>query len=323
VLFVLCLLASASAFLHEEEYQSLFTKWMSQHDKTYDMESIFHRYNTWKENLDYIHHSNQQNHSHTLAMNKFGDLTTKEFASIASGARRDPNDIIDHPPVTVTNVLNVKDPVTINWVTQGFVSPVKDQKQCGSCWAFGATGALEFLTVKQTGQMIPLSEQCLMDCDDNDAACQGGAVTRGMLWTSTNGIASEAAYPFTGVSNRCQPYQRVPIKVGHWIPVYSGNEDQLLTALQIQTISVQLSGGKKPFQFYAGGVLDVDAGDCGTDMDHALLLTGAGLDPKSGKLYWTVKNSWGSSWGESGYIRMVRGKNLCNIAGYPTYPPPA
>jgi len=297
---------------------------MSEHDKSYSKETMFHRYQTWKENLDYILHSNQQNYSHTLAMNKFGDLTTKEFASISSGARleHDPLHEPRYHQLTVPTT-NVNDPSTINWVAQGFVTPVKDQKQCASCWAFGSTGPLEFLTVKQTGQLISLSEQCLMDCDDNDAGCQGGATTRGFTWTITHGLASEAAYPFTGQAGKCQPYTRVPIKVAPWVQVYQGSESHLLDALQGQTISVQISGTKKPFQFYAGGVLDVDAGDCGTSPDHAVLLTGAGTDPKTGKLYWSVKNSWGSSWGEAGYIRIVRGKNLCNIAGLATYPPGA
>jgi len=315
---LVCLVGFAASFLHEHEYQALFTKWMVQHDKNYDIDSFFGRYNLWKENLNYIHHSNQQNKSYTLAMNKFGDLTTEEFRSMYNGAKHSAK-------VQATRVhkglKSVTDDGSWDWVGQGYVTGVKDQGQCGSCWTFSTTGALEFLTARN-GQLIALSEQTLMDCDtaDGNAACNGGFVWKGYEFVKASGIADEAAYPYTRVGGPCQAYTSVLSNVGGWVQVPTYSEDSMMSAIQTQSLSILLAGDHKPFQYYSGGVLDTEAGDCGTDLDHAVLLTGYGTDDSTGKQYWTVKNSWGASWGESGYIRIVRGKNLCNLSANPTYP---
>jgi len=319
VLFAVCVVGiAASPFLHEHEYQALFTKWMVQHDKNYDIESFFGRYALWKENLNFIHHSNQQNKSYTLAMNKFGDLTTEEFRSMYNGAEHSATIL---PTRVHKGLKSVTDDDSWDWVSQGFVTEVKDQGQCGSCWTFGATGSLEFLTAKN-GQLIPLSEQCLMDCDtaDGNNGCNGGNVKKAYVFVKGNGIAAESAYPYTPKSGPCQAYTSVLTNVGGWSQVPIFNEDAMMSAVGVQAITISLAGDHKPFQYYAGGVLDTEAGDCGTDLDHSVLLTGYGTDPSSGKQYWRIKNSWGARWGESGYIRIVRGKNLCNLSANPTYP---
>jgi C1A family cysteine protease len=321
IILLVCLVgfAASSSVLQEQEYQALFTKWMVQHNKNYDIESFFGRYNLWKENLDYIHHSNQQNKSYTLAMNKFGDLTTDEFRSMYNGAKHGSHSI--RTTHVHKGLKSVTTDGSYDWVSQGYVTGVKDQQQCGSCWSFSTTGALEFLTAKN-GQLTPLSEQCLMDCDTDrgNSGCNGGWVWRGYEWVHTNGIASEAAYPYTAMGGTCQPFSSVLTNVGTWTQVPTFNEDAMMSAIGGQTLSILLAGDHKPFQYYSGGVLDTDAGDCGTDLDHAVLLVGYGTDGSLGKQYWTVKNSWGSSWGENGYIRIVRGSNLCNLSANPTYP---
>jgi len=304
-----------SAFLHEHEYQSLFSKWMGEHNKNYEIENFFGRYKLWKENLNYIHDSNQRNRSYTLAMNGFGDLTTEEFRSIYTRAR--PDNIKTDLHHTAVKTVAAGD--SWDWVAQGYVSGVKDQGQCGSCWSFSTTGALEFLTAKN-GRMIPLSEQCLMDCDTANSGCTGGWPTRGYEFVKTNGIATEAAYPYRTAVGTCQSYTSALTNVAGWVQVTQNSEAAMMSALHIQTLSILLAGDHKPFQYYAGGVLDTDAGDCGTDLDHAVLLVGYGTDTQTGKQYWTVKNSWGGTWGEKGYIRIVRGKNECNLSANPTYP---
>jgi len=320
VLAFLCLgafIASASpVFLHEHEYQSLFSKWMAQHNKNYDIDAIFGRYKLWKENLNYIHHSNQQNRSYTLAMNQFGDLTTEEFRSIYNRARPSQIKATHYHKV----VKAVTDDGSLSWVSLGYVTDVKDQGQCGSCWSFSTTGALEFLTARN-GQLIPLSEQCLMDCTRGSSGCTGGWVTSAYEFVQASGIASEAAYPYTAqIGTTCRSYTSVLTNVAGWVQVEENNENAMMDAIQIQSLSILLAADHKPFQYYNGGVLDTDAGDCGVDLDHAVLLVGYGTDPQSGKQYWTVKNSWGSWWGEKGFIRIVRGSNECNLSANPTYP---
>jgi len=320
ILLVLCLgtfvVSALPAFLQESEYKYLFSKWMSQHDKHYEVSAISERYEIWKENLNYIHDSNQRNRSYTLAMNKFGDLTSEEFRSIYTRAR---GDIGTNANQVHKGRKSVTDGGDFNWVPQGYVSEVKDQQQCGSCWSFSTTGALEFLTAKN-GQLISLSEQCLIDCSTANIGCTGGWPYVGYQFAKDSGIASEAAYPYTAVVGTCQPYSSVLTNVVSWVQVPVNDENAMMSAVQVQTLSILLAGDHKPFQYYAGGVLDTDAGDCGTDLDHAVLLVGYGTDVQSGKQYWSVKNSWGASWGESGYIRIVRGQNECNLSANPTYP---
>jgi len=215
--------------------------------------------------------------------------------------------------------MAVTDDGSLSWVSQGYVTGIKDQQQCGSCWSFSTTGALEFLTARN-GQLTPLSEQCLMDCSTANHGCTGGWPYAGFEFAKASGIASEAAYPYTAAVGTCQAYTSALTNVGGWVQVQQNNENAMMSAIQTQTLSILLAGDQKPFQYYAGGVLDTDAGDCGTVLDHAVLLVGYGTDPQTSKQYWTVKNSWGSWWGESGYIRIVRGKNECNLSANPTYP---
>jgi len=322
VLLSLCLIAlgvaASPAFLHEHEYQASFTNWMAQHNKKYDVEAFFGRYRLWKESMDYIHQSNQQNRSYTLAMNQFGDLSSEEFRSIYNRAR--PDDL-PKPSRFHQGVKAVTDDGSLDWVSQGFVTAVKDQGQCGSCWSFSTTGALEYLTARN-GQLTPLSEQTLLDCDTGSGnnACVGGSPTRAFEFVKAHGIASEAAYPYITAAGTCHTYNSALTNLGGWVQVQQNSEDAMMSAIHIQPLSILLAGDHKPFQYYAGGVLDTDAGDCGTVLDHAVLLTGYGTDSQTGKQYWTVKNSWGSWWGEKGYIRIVRGSNECNLSANPTYP---
>jgi len=314
--------ASASpAFLHEHEYQSMFTKWMVEYNKRYDLDSIFVRYKVWKENLNYIHDSNQRNRSYTLAMNKFGDLTTEEFRSVYTMTVTEHDDRTRTlEPTRIHHDLKpVTDDGSLSWISQGFVTDIKDQQQCGSCWSFSSTGALEFLTARNGG-LTPLSEQCLIDCSSANNGCTSGWPYVAYEFVKASGIASEAAYPYIAAVGTCQPYDSVLTNVGSWVQVEQNSEDAMMSAIQTQTLSILLCGEQKPFQYYAGGVLDTDDGDCGTVLDHAVLLVGYGTDPQTSKQYWTIKNSWGSGWGESGYIRIVRGKNECNLSANPTYP---
>lgn len=172
-----------------------------------------------------------------------------------------------------------------------------------------------------TGQLISLSEEDLVQCDKGaDQGCQGGLMDHAFGWVKANGICAEEDYPYTsggGVRGACRTPACTPVVTvsGHE-DVPSNDEDALKAAVSKQTVSVAIEADKSAFQLYAGGVLD--SAGCGKQLDHGVLLVGYGSD--GGKDFWKVKNSWGPSWGEQGYIRMVRGKNMCGIAMQASYP---
>jgi cathepsin L len=308
---------AVSAF-SELEYQTMFTRWMQQNDKTYQHEEFFHRYNTFKANLDWINLSNAQNKSYTVAVNKFSDLNTEEFGKQMCG----------YKPALRTTARVTSEPesdffgVSINWVTKGAVTPVKDQGQCGSCWAFSATGAIEGAYFVSKGKLNSVAEQQLVDCSGStgNQGCNGGLMDYAFQWVMNNkGIAAESAYPYTARDGTCKRAIPSVSTITGFKDVAEGDEDALMTALTAQPVAIAIEADQACFQFYHSGVLD-DA-SCGTNLDHGVLLVGADTDAGTGKDYWLVKNSWGASWGDRGMIKFVRGKNQCGLtlaASYPT-----
>jgi C1A family cysteine protease len=196
---------------------------------------------------------------------------------------------------------------------------VKNQQQCGSCWAFSSTGALEGAFKIAGNALTSLSEEDLVQCNSvTDSGCQGGLMDNAFNWVQQNGICSESAYPYTsggGVTGTCKKGCSTVMTITGHTDVPSRNEAALKQAVSQQPVSVAIEADKSAFQLYSGGILDNSA--CGTNLDHGVLVVGYGTE---GKDYWKVKNSWGASWGEQGYIRMVRNKNQCGISQQPSYP---
>jgi cathepsin L len=322
-LVLICLvgLAVANAALYtENEYQFLFTKFVSQYNKKYTADTFFFRYTVFKANLDKVALANKQKHSYTLGMNEMGDMTHAEFKAAKLGFKH-----INHPQarkLATVSLSEVQLPkaASLDWVAKGAVTPVKNQGQCGSCWAFSTTGSVEGAHQISTGKLVSLSEQQLVDCSkDGNDGCNGGLMDYAFEWIisrGSKGITTEAAYPYTGTDGTCRTVNSpVGATISSYADVTSGKESQLTPAVNKGPVSVAIEADQSCFQFYSSGILDNAA--CGTQLDHGVLLVGYGTD---GKDYWKVKNSWGASWGESGYIRMVRNKNQCGIDLAASYP---
>jgi hypothetical protein len=221
---------------------------------------------------------------------------------------------------------------SVDWSELGAVTPIKDQGGCGSCWAFSSTGSLEGQWQIKTGTLVSLSEQQLLDCSLMNFACQGGKMDAAFAYYEQASVATEDSYPYVPrgccrgddsfeiaiAKGQVTGYMKVP------------GEDNILDAVTNQgPISVAIDATAESFHLYQGGII---TGPCGTALDHAVLIVGFGTD--AGVDYWKVKNSWGVSWGEDGYVRMQRGVDICGIAtdaGYPVIstapvppsPPPA
>lgn len=219
-------------------------------------------------------------------------------------------------------------PDEVDWVTAGAVTPVKNQGRCGSCWAFSTTGAMEGAHFVETGELIALSEQNLMDCDKVDHSCEGGLMEDAFKFEeSANGLCSEEDYPYLGTDeSECSTdCTKVPhTKVKSYTDLPEGDKKALLASLVVQPTSIAMDASSMSFQFYSGGVFDDDG--CGADgsIDHGVLAVGYGYDDDSGHKFLKVKNSWGDSWGDGGYFRVKReSKNqfgTCAVLAYMTAP---
>ncbi|GAB4827068.1 hypothetical protein Ancab_033951 [Ancistrocladus abbreviatus] len=321
---------SSSRFLSfEPSMEERHEQWMAQHGRVYknDIEKV-RRLMIFKKNVERIEARNKMNQGFMLAINSFADLTTEEFRASRTGYKRQKSNELSALKSKSTSFKNEKltvVPATMDWRTKGVVTPIKDQGDCGCCWAFSAVAAMEGITKLKTGKLISLSEQELVDCDINGDGdgCEGGLMDSAFQFIIQNqGLATEAAYPYVGLDNTCNSKKSAlhAAKISGYEDVPANNEAALLKAVANQPVSVAVDGGNFNFQFYSSGVL---SGECGTDLDHAVTAIGYGTT-SNGVKYWLVKNSWGTSWGEKGYMRLKRDisdkEGTCGIAMMASYP---
>ncbi len=286
-----------------------------------DLEEL-HRYNTWQANKKLVeeHNKNADKFGFDLGMNQFADLENHEFVTMVNGYKG-----CNKANSTKVFTYDVTAPsaATVDWRTKGAVTGVKNQGQCGSCWAFSATGSLEGQHFLKDGTLVSLSEQNLVDCSDSygNNGCNGGLMDNAFKYIRDNkGIDTEASYPYMAHNERCsfKPSDVGATDAG-FVDIPSKNEMALMTASQnIGPISVAIDASHSSFQLYHSGVY-YEARCSETKLDHGVLVVGYGTE--SGSDYWLVKNSWGTRWGMDGYINMSRNKNNnCGIATDASYP---
>jgi len=264
------------------------------------------------------------NRGFTVAHNEFSDMTNVEFRARFNGLNITR---VPHATSRFASRLTVKKtvPASMDWRTRGAVTPIKNQGQCGSCWSFSATGSMEGANFLKKNKLVSLSEQNLVDCStaQGNEGCNGGLMDQAFQYVITNnGIDTEASYPYTATGPNTCEYN--PSTIGatissfHDIP--SGSESALLQAVgAVGPTSVAIDASQQSFQFYSGGVYNEPACSS-TQLDHGVLAIGYGMY-QSTTAYWLVKNSWGTSWGLSGYIMMSRDlNNQCGIATAASYP---
>jgi cathepsin L len=303
----------------ERELQSNFVNWMRTHNKVYSNEEFHQRWQIWRNNFKFVEEFNKKGLSFTVGMNKFADLTVDEFNTHFKGLKKVSITVPENPEAMSTATL----PASVDWRTRGVVTGIKNQGQCGSCWAFSTTGSLEGAHALNTGQLVSLSEQNLVDCSqaEGNNGCDGGLMDDGFQYVINNkGIDTEASYPYTAEDGTCQ-YN--PANCGSLLvafqDVQSGSESALQTAsATIGPVSVAIDASHSSFQMYSSGVYYEP--DCSaTQLDHGVLVVGYGTS--AGSDYWIVKNSWGTDWGMNGYIWMSRNRNNnCGIATMASYP---
>jgi C1A family cysteine protease len=306
----------ASLGLVSASLQEQFVAYVKEFNKVYTADELFVRFQNFRDNKQMIDAHNAKGLSWEMGVNQFTDLTQKEFADLYLGYLPRNNDYARSRNMHVAPVGQVMGD-SLDWRTKGAVTPVKDQAQCGSCWAFSTTGSVEGANQIKSGQLQSVSEQQLVDCAGSagNQGCNGGLMDDAFEYIIKNGgIGSEASYPYTARDGKCKQVPSVAT-VSKYTDVKKNDEAGLMSAVNIEPVSVAVDA--ESWSSYRKGIM---SGPCGKSLDHGVLAIGYGTDGSQD--YWLVKNSWGTSWGESGFIRLIRNKNECGIAEAASYPTP-
>jgi C1A family cysteine protease len=301
-------------FASSYDLNDRFISWTNRHNVSfYNDELYVNTFNTWYDNDKFINSYNADDSGSFLAHNQFSGMSTDEFRGFMGEYKKVDNGYI---------ILSGNVEASVSWVDNGGVTPVKNQGQCGSCWSFSTTGALEGAYFVKYGSLVSFSEQQLVDCDKirnggSDNGCNGGLMDNAFSWISKNdGLCSEDDYPYISGTTKARgdcSSSCTNVKgsaVSKFVDVPHSSDKQMMLALMKHPVAVAIQADERAFQLYSSGVLK---GSCGTGLDHGVLAVGYGSDTDGD--YYVVKNSWGETWGENGYIRLGRGDEYNNGDG--------
>jgi len=295
------------------DIETEFTKWAYNNNKIYSDEEYQYRLAVFASNVDLIQQLNEASNGGAIfGLNEFADISPEEFRKSHNGFVPGNDDgereLLDLPAVTAPN--------SFSWITQQKVTPVKNQAQCGSCWAFSATENIEsvWMIAKNltNSNMKPLAPQQIVDCDKQDGGCNGGWPRTAYQYViGAKGQDTESSYPYRAVNQACHflPADVEAVITSWKYATQSRSETQMQTAVAtVAPLSICVDAAQ--WQFYKNGVMTPS--QCGTSLDHCVQIVG--YDVSASTPYWNVRNSWGASWGESGFIRLAYGHNTCGCA---------
>lgn len=297
-------------------FQERFSKKYNTDEETHS------RFEVFRSNLQsIIRHNLDTTQNFTMGINQFTDLTPQEFKALyASGLKAN---VGSYGCKSFSSSASGA-PSSIDWRQKGAVTSVKDQGQCGSCWTFSSTGAIEGAWAISTGKLVDLSEQELVDCATGYAygshGCNGGQMEGAFKYVIEHGQCALSSYPYTAKDGSCQKCTSVA-KISSCSDVKPNDQISLMAAVSQQPVSVAISADTRLFQSYSSGV--ITSSSCYTSLDHGVLIVGYGAE--NGQDYWLVKNSWGSSWGLDGYVKIARSMStndpgICGISMDPSFP---
>lgn len=345
---VLSVGASSLSTYRDSSVIERFRNWVDTHSiVARDDHHLAHMFENWLSNDKFIEFTNSRNLTYTLGHNAFSGMNSEEFSELMGFkanaellAKGDGFLRGSVPSVQQSDVMDLSAlPTSVDWRTKGAVTGVKDQGQCGSCWSFSTTGALEGIYAISKGNLVSYSEQQLVDCDNGltkNHACNGGLMNSAFSWISTNGgLCTEQDYPYvsgtTKTAGTCQKSCKLVSgsKISKYTDITPNSDTAMMTALAQQPVSVAIEADQQIFMLYKSGVF-TNSG-CGTNLDHGVLLVGYGS--QSGQDYYILKNSWGTGWGtQGGYILLGKGNDpatgkpynngagQCGVLGMASYP---
>jgi C1A family cysteine protease len=303
-----------------ERFMDYVNEYNKQYKLPYELE---HAYDNFVFNLNLVNSHDTEKHGYSIGINEFADMSAKEFGDNIKGSCVTKSIRSGKCSAFTSTKSNDQLPDEVDWREHNAVTPVKNQGQCGSCWSFSATGAMEGAWAIKKDDLVSFSEQQLVDCSVSygDNGCNGGLMDYAFLYAIDNGICSEDDVPYKGTEGTCASCTSVA-SISSCVDVTSRNQLHLKEAVSMGPVSVAIEADTSTFQLYKGGV--ISSSSCGTSLDHGVLVVGYGTE-SDGTMYWTVKNSWGPGWGEDGYVKIARSENsfdagICGIALQPSYP---
>lgn len=308
---------------HWKEFANFQERFSRRYSNLQELET---RFAIFRQNfIGILAHNADHTQNFTMGVNQFTDLTPEEFKMQYVSSYK--SQVGSFGCKSFSSTASGA-PNSIDWRSKGVVNSVRDQGQCGSCWAFATTANAESVWAIYSGQLLDLSEEFLVDCASGagyyNMGCNGGNPDSAFKYMINNGQCSEASYPYkagtTKTAGTCQKCSAAPVHFSSCSDVKPNDQVSLKGAVAKQPVSIAIEADTRYFQSYSGGILDSTS--CGTNLDHAVIIIAYGTE--NGIDYWNVRNSWGSSWGENGYVRLKRTSStndpgICGLAIEPSF----